>query len=140
MDNDSLFKKMLYDFNMDYRFKIATSNDFIQYVNNYTGKNFTPLFNKFLYDTRIPVLSYSYKRTGTDLVLKYKWTEVEEGFTMPFSIETTGNLEAIRLVASSQEQEIVLKDTESFSFFHLIKSTKNCPHNGLTYFWTHCGN
>jgi aminopeptidase N len=140
MDNDSLFKKMLYDFNMDHRFKIVTSSDFIQYVNNYAGINLTPLFNKFLYDSRIPVLSYNYKRKGTDLVLKYKWTEVEDGFTMPFSIETISNKDAIRLVATTQEQEITLKNTESFTFFNLMKSVINCPHNGLTYFWTKCNN
>lgn len=140
LDNDSLFKKMLYDFHMSYRFKILNSNDFIQFVNNYTGKNFTPLFNKFLYDTRIPILSYSYERVGNDLILKYKWIEVDDGFTMPFSIETVCNGEAIRIVASTKEQEIVLKNTRSFSFFHLIKSAENCPHNGLTYYNTHCEN
>jgi aminopeptidase N len=140
MNNDSMFKQMIYDFNMEYRFKIVNSDDFIQFVNNYTNANYTPLIDKFLYDKRIPVLSYTYTRVGKDLYLRYKWTEVEDGFTMPFSIETINDMEPVRLVATTEEQQVVLKNTVSFNFFHLIKPIQDCPHNGLTYFWTHCRN
>jgi len=140
LDNDSLFKKMMYDFNLDNRFKVITTDDFIHFVNSYTGLNFTPLFDKYLYDTKIPVLSYSYKRDSNNLILKYKWIDVEDGFVMPFSIETIEGKNDIRLVGKTEEQEIVLDDTKSFVFFNYLKSAKNCPHNGLTYYWTRCTN
>lgn len=140
MDNDSLFMRMIHDFNMEFRYKILTSSDFIQFVTNYTGQDYTPLFNNFLYDVNPPLLLYSYKRKGSDILLKYKWTKVDEGFVMPFSIETTGDKRPLRLIGTTNEQEVVIENASSFSFFNLMKPTANCPHNGLTYYWTHCNN
>jgi aminopeptidase N len=140
MDNDTIFKKMLYDFNMEQRFKISTSDDFINFVNQYTGKNYNSLFNKFLKDTGIPILSYKYERKGNDLILKFQWKEVDDGFEMPFSIETTNDKVAYRFVATTTEQEVVLKNTESFNFFNLNRATTNCPHNGFTYYYTRSNN
>lgn len=140
INNDSLFQKMLHDFSMDFMFKVVQSSDFIKYVNKYTGTDYNPFFNKYIYDTRIPVLSYKYERNGPDLILKYKWEEVEDGFFMPFSIETFKDNKAIRLVGTKNEQQVILKNTESFVFFQLMKPVSNCPHNGFTYYWTRCGN
>jgi aminopeptidase N len=136
MDNDSLFKNMLHDFHMAYRDSIIDSDDFIDYVNNYTQNNYSPLFNKFLYETDLPVLHYYYERKGDDIILTYKWTEVDPGFVMPFSIKPIGSDEGLRFVATTQEQEVVLNDMESFIFYQPRLSPAGCPHNGLTYFWT----
>jgi len=74
------------------------------------------------------------------IVLKYHWTGVKEGFKMPFSIETIGDIKSYRLESSTVEQDTVLANTQSFTFFNMMKLPVNCPHNGLTYYWTHCGN
>ncbi|MBN1597994.1 MAG: M1 family metallopeptidase [Bacteroidales bacterium] len=141
INNDSLFMKMLYDFNMCYRDSIIRSEHFIAFVNNATGENYDPLFNKFLYHTDLPVLYYTYTREGDNLRLRFKWTEVEQGFRMPFSIITFGEQErSARFDADTKEKEIVLEDVSSFNFFSMHHTPEKCPHNGLTYFHTHCGN
>lgn len=140
MDNDPLFKNMLLDFQLAYRDSVIDSDDFIDYVNRYTQNNYSPLFNKFLYKTDLPVLYYTYTRKGDNIVLRYKWTEVDPDFVMPFSLKPVGNDKGLRFIATTKEQEVVLKDMESFSFYQSLQSPVGCPHNGLTYFWTLNGN
>lgn len=140
IDNDSLFKNMLRDFHLSYRDSIIDSDIFINYVNDYTGNNFSALFSKFLYETELPVLNYTYERKGKDMVLKYKWTEVGPGFTMPFSIKPVGSDHGLRFLGTTKEQEVYLEDVESFVFYQPLQSPAGCPHNGLTYYWTLNGN
>jgi aminopeptidase N len=138
IDNDTLFKNMLRDFHLQYLFKVVDSQDFIDFVNNYTEHNFTPLFKIFLYDARLPILEYKYERIGDDLLLQYKWTGVNEGFEMPFSIETIGEKKAYRIIANTAGQDTLIENASSFTFYNLHKSPEGCPHNGMTYYWTKC--
>ncbi len=136
MNNDTLFKNMLRDFHMAYRDSIVDTKDFIRYVYAYSGEDYSALFNKYLYETDLPVLHYNYERVGGDMVLRYKWTEVEPGFKMPFSIKPLGSDQGVRLVATTHEQEVTLKNTKSFWFYLPTQSAAGCPHNGLSYYWT----
>jgi aminopeptidase N len=136
LDNDSLFRNMLHDFQMTYRDSVIDSDCFIDYVNLYTQKDFSSLFSKFLYNTDLPVLQYTYEHQGTDLLLRYKWIEVVPDFIMPFAVKPIDADEGLRFVATTQEQETVIKDAESFYFYQPGQSPAGCPHNGLTYYWT----
>jgi aminopeptidase N len=135
INNDSLFFGLIKDFCMVNRYKTVTSDDFIAFVNNCTGSDHTAFFNKFLYDTRIPVLEYSHTRDGEDLVIKYRWTGVEDGFSMPFGIGT-GNKQALRIMAGSQWQETRIPGTSWFNFYNLWKGYQGCADNSYTYYHT----
>ena len=100
-----------------------------------TKEDYCAFFNKYLYDTRLPVLEYSFGENQDDLIFTYKWAEVEDGFKMPFCIQTNEK-KAIRLVGTTQEQEILLKNTSWFNFFNHWKSTDGIMDNSFTYFWT----
>jgi aminopeptidase N len=139
IDNDSLFMAMLRNFNLKYRDTTIESTDFINFVNNYTHRDFTPFFNIFLYKTQVPVLEYTYTRQGKNLTLKYRWTGVDKVFVMTFSLKAVDSGKAYRLVATTSEQEAVIDNTGSFLFYNSFISTDGCPHNGLTYFRTKCG-
>lgn len=136
INNDSLFFQILHDFNMQYRMQVIGSNDFIDFVNKSTGDNYYPFFNKYLYETRLPVLSYKYTYTDHSIVLSYKWNEVEKGFFMPFTIKTSTG-EYIRLTATDEWQITTLHNTESFNFINQYTPVEEIPENGYTYFWTH---
>ena len=139
MNNDSLFRSMLRDFNLAYRDSVINSDIFIHYVNAYTGKDFTAMFNKFLYDTELPVLYYTYRRKSDGILFRYKWTGVDEGFIMPFSINTFPDNHAYRLEGNTELSEIKIPGAESFTFYNYATSPVNCPGNGLTYYRTSCG-
>jgi aminopeptidase N len=84
INNDSLFFRIIKDFCIKNRYKIVYTGDFIEFVNKETKENYSAFFNKYLYDNRLPVLEYSFHKNPDDLIFKYKWTEVEKGFKMPF--------------------------------------------------------
>ena len=136
MNNDTLFKSMLHDFQLAYRDSTVTTNDFINYVTQYSGHDYSPLFAVFLYQTKLPTLTYSYTRKDDDMVLHYRWTNVGKGFEMPFAIRLLDSKESLRLLGTDQEQEIVLHNASSFAFYNYMHSTEGIPHNGLTYYWT----
>jgi aminopeptidase N len=140
IDNDTLFKNMLRDFQLQYKYKVVCTDDFIQFVDRYTKNDYGAFFDKFLYKTDAPVLEYEYERCDSNLVLKYKWTGVKDGFVMPFSIKIIGDKKAYRIIASTKEQEITIENASSFTFFNMSRSPDGCPHNGLTYFETKCRN
>jgi len=121
------------------RYRSLASDDFIALVNNYTGNDYRPFFNKFLYDKTLPVLLYSYDNVGDKLIIKYKWTGVEDGFTMPFGIETDNNT-AYRLEATTTEREIVLENTTWFNFYNQWNGYEGCADHSFTYFRTQCRN
>jgi len=135
IDNDSLFFKLIRDFYSQNSYKVVDTDSFIKFINKGTKENYNPFFKKYLYETGLPVLEYSFANDSCDLVLTYKWTGVEEGFMMPFGIETNGK-EAFRLVGTTNEQRTVLKNTEWFNFFNQWKGPAGAPDNSFTYYHT----
>lgn len=137
LNNDSLFFKLLKDLFEHHRYRIVDSDDFIEYVNRYTNDDYTAFFNKFLYDTRLPVLEYSFRKDSAGLILSYKWTEVDKGFKMPFCI-MTDNKKSIRLTGTTTKQEIKLEKTSWFNFYNLWRGYNGAEPNSYTYFHTKC--
>jgi aminopeptidase N len=135
INNDSLFFNIIRDFCISNRYKTVNSNDFVAFVNQNTGADHTAFFKKYLTDTRLPILEYAFSRDSNNLVVKYRWTGVEEGFVMPFGIATSKK-ESMRIVADSSWKEIRLAETEWFNFYNLWKGYEGCPDNAFTYFNT----
>ena len=138
IDNDSLFFKIIYDFATKNKKQIVTSNDFVNMVNTYTGKDFKPFFDKFLKDKNPPVLKYHYRIQGNDILLDYRWDGVEKGFTMPVDIKA--GTQNYRIIATTEVQQIRLKNTESFYFYNFITGPDGADKNSFTYYWTSCEN
>ncbi len=139
INNDSTFFGMIHGFWMKFRYHTVNSYDFIKYVNEYTGTDYTPFFDKFLFETRLPVLTYVYKHENDSILLKFRWTGVEDGFRMPFGIANEKK-EGIRLVGTTSWQEITIPESHWFSFFNLYSGYLGCPDNAFTYFNTSCEN
>jgi aminopeptidase N len=137
IDNDSLFFKIIKDFYNQNSYKIVDTDCFINFVNKETKENYTPFFKKYLYETRLPVIQYSFIINSDNLVFTYKWTEVDDGFRMPFCIETSGE-KAIRLVGTTYEQRLVLESTSWFNFFNCLKGPAGAEDHSFTYFRTSC--
>lgn len=139
INNDSVFLGMLKDFCMTNRYKTVTSDDFIGFVNHYTGSDYTAFFRLFLYGTKLPVLAYRYTTENNDLLLTYRWIGVDEGFKMPFGIGTN-NKESFRMVGETSWKQVRLANTAWFNFYNLWKGYDGCADNSFTYFNTHCEN
>lgn len=136
MNNDSTFFALIKSFYNQYKFKIVTSNDFVKFVNNYTGKDYTDFFNKFLYGTNPPVLQYSFKLNNDKLLFSFRWIDVGNNFTMPFSI-TINNKENLRLDGSAKYQTVEIANVKSFYLPSEQRFDKNqIIKNSFTYYWT----
>ena len=136
LDNDSLFFGLVKTFYNENKYKILATDDFIKFVNAYTGKDYSIFLRKFLYETEPPVLIYHYKIVNGELVFTYRWTSVKKGFSMPFSIMINGE-KNIRLVGTTEDQVFRIGDVQKFYLpnekqFEKDKITKN----SFTYFWT----
>lgn len=139
INNDSLFFGMIHDFSVKYRFRTVHSDDFIGFVHARTGTDYTAFFNKYLYETSLPRLTYRFTKENGNLKLSYRWTEVGESFTMPFGI-STDTKKSFRLVGTTEWQEMVIPETSWFNFYNLMTDYEGCPDNAFTYFRTHCVN
>ncbi len=135
LNNDKLFFGLLRNFYNINRYKTVNTQDFINYANQYTGQNLSPFFHKFLYHEDPPVLEYSYKKNGNNILFYYQWIGVEPGFTMPFCIKTANN-KNYRLTGTTEQKQIVLKNTNTFHFYNKITGFDGCEKNSFTYFWT----
>jgi aminopeptidase N len=135
INNDSMFFCLLHDFCVSNRYKTISTDDFISFVNSYTGSDYTAFFRIFLYDTRLPILSYNYISDNGGLILRYRWTGVEDGFIMPFGIQTDQK-ESLRLVAKTLWQEVRLPDVQWFNFYNFWSGYAGSKDNSYTYFHT----
>lgn len=139
LHNDSLFKALLKDFYASQSGKIVNTETFIQFVNQYTQDDYSAFFAKFLYETELPILHYSYKRTEQGLLLNYCWKGVAPGFKMAFGIYTpTGK--QMRLLGTSETQELMLEGERTFNFYTILSNLSLAPKNAFTYYYTKCEN
>lgn len=135
INSDSLFFDIIKGFFAQQVYKTTETQDFIDYVNIKTGENYTPFFNKYLFDERLPVLEYYFTKTPDAIELNYRWTQVENGFKMPFALKTNTNKRQ-KLMGTTNYQSITLKNTYFFNIQTLKHFDDETPKNSLTYFWT----
>ena len=75
-----------------FKFRNIGYNDVVNYFNQKTGLDLSPLFEQYLKHAKIPVLQYSLKKVkGHTYKLSYKWRADAKGFSMPFFASITGN-------------------------------------------------
>lgn len=142
MDNDSLFFDILKTYNMSRRFQIVTVQDFIDYVTEKTGIDYSWYFKQYLYSAKVPILEWRWipseeKKQYYDKVdytldltkklddkayvsmLQLRWTNVDSTFKLPLPLK----------VVDSSEQEF----TPTFYNNHSEFATKQLPvtSNGI---------
>jgi len=137
INNDTIFFGMIKSFYQNNMFKTLKTIDFINHVNNYTGKDYTEFFNKFLYDIEPPILEYEFVLKDNILRMRYKWDNVGEGFTMPFSI-TINEKFNYRLEGTTEYTVVSFSNVEKFYIpTEKYYNSDNISKNAFTYFWTH---
>lgn len=136
INDDTLFFQIIKGFYNARKFKISTTQDFIDYVNQSTGKDYTDLFKKFLYDAEPPILYYSYTLKDGAFEFYYRWGNVGKNFSMPFGI-MLDDYKGVRLEGTSEYKTYRASDIDSFYIPNEIRTKKNAfLTNSFTYFWT----
>lgn len=79
MEDDTAFFGMLKAMNQTYYHKIVSGKEIESFINRYSGKDFSKVFDQYLRNAAIPNLEIKYKKN----TLLYRWSNCVAGFNMP---------------------------------------------------------
>jgi aminopeptidase N len=94
VNDDQRWWKLLRDFYERYKYQTIMTEDIVNYFNQKTRMNLTPIFNQYLRHTAIPVLELEFNDAAH--VVRYRWQTDEPGFAMPVRVGTEGHWNIIR--------------------------------------------
>ncbi|WP_338790417.1 M1 family metallopeptidase [Bernardetia sp. MNP-M8] len=116
IDNDGLWFATVKEFYQTYKHSHINTQQVINFFNQKTGRNLTPIFNYYLTNKEIPVLEYEILEEDDNIFLSYKWkgnqSENTENtdFNMPVEVFLNGEKEAIKLNAITRIQKLDISD------------------------------
>jgi len=91
INKDEKWRQVLRGLNSKFYHKTVTTKEIEEYISKKSGINLSTFFDQYLRDYRIPEFTYIIK--GTEL--KYKWTQVVDGFNMPIKVEINGETKTL---------------------------------------------
>ncbi|MCF7567905.1 M1 family metallopeptidase [Sabulilitoribacter arenilitoris] len=83
IEDDEKWRQILRKMNITFYHKTVTTQQIENFLSKETGINLTEFFNQYLRTTKIPTLEYLHKNKS----LKYRWTNIIDGFDMPIQIK-----------------------------------------------------
>lgn len=114
INDDIKWWAMILKYSETYKKQIIDTQTVIDFFNNESGMDLTPIFKQYLETTNIPILAYKIDRN----CLYYKWENTNSDFNMPFDFEY--DLKKVRLFPTTKEQKIKLrklKKSSSYQFY-----------------------
>ncbi len=84
--DDEKWRQVLRGLNRDFYHQTVTTDQVEKYLSDHTGIDLTTFFDQYLRTTMIPTLEY----TIAENTLKYRYSQVVDGFNMPIRIEIDG--------------------------------------------------
>ena len=115
INNDDLWFSILKNFAVDNAKSHVSTETFLNYIIEETGKNYQIVFNQYFYDHRPP--TFEYHQEGKKFY--YRWSNVISNFAMPVDIDLNGvkkRLEVFEELSSiniSEHSVIHIRDWES---------------------------
>ncbi|MBA6151250.1 M1 family metallopeptidase [Gelidibacter maritimus] len=86
INNDEQWRQILRGLNKTFYHQTVTTEQIENYISKTSGIDLSAFFNQYLRDVRIPTLEYEIK----DQQLKYRWTNIVDGFEMPVKVSING--------------------------------------------------
>ncbi len=136
VNNDTIFFDWIKDFYEEFSFKTIATKDFINYTNSYYDMDLTDFFNKYLHSIDPPVLEYEFELNDGHLELYYKWINVGDNFSMPFSLMINESV-CYSIEGTTNRQKLEIDMVKDFAFSSYTNYNEKCiVKNSFTYFWT----
>jgi aminopeptidase N len=104
VDDDRRWFKLIHELYQHFKYKNIMTEDMVQFFNQKTGKDMTPIFNQYLRHTAIPKLDLLFHDGEVD----YRWEADEEGFAMPVRVGTKDNWQIIQPTGDWQKMKTPL--------------------------------
>jgi aminopeptidase N len=93
VNDDTRWWALIHDFYQHFKYQNIMTEDVIQYFNQQTGTNLTPVFDQYLRHTAIPTLELKFDdAAGT---VSYRWQADEKAFAMPVRVGLKEHWETI---------------------------------------------
>jgi aminopeptidase N len=93
MDDDAKWFALIHDFYQHFQYQNILTEDVVQYFNQHSGMNLTPIFNQYLRHAAIPRLELLFGETPG--MVMYKWDADEDDFAMPVRVGTPDHWQII---------------------------------------------
>jgi aminopeptidase N len=93
IDDDAKWFALIHDFYQHFQYQNILTEDVVQYFNQHTGMNLTPIFNQYLRHAAIPRLELLFGEAPG--MVMYKWDADEDDFAMPVRVGTPGHWQII---------------------------------------------
>ena len=110
VNDDARWWKLLHDFYQHFKYQNIMTEDVVQYFNEQTGMNLTPIFDQYLRHTAIPTLELKFDESkGT---VSYRWKVDEPAFQMPVRVGKKDSWQIIHATTDWQTMPTSLKKDE----------------------------
>ncbi len=114
INNDAKWFDLLRQFYKKYAYSIVETDDFIHFVKEYTGKDYTSFFKQYLTYASIPTLEYRLRKKRSKLILEYRWNTEVEGFKMPVKVGVKDHY--VMIMPSEEWQRVSLRRVKEKDF------------------------
>jgi aminopeptidase N len=84
IDNDPRWWKLIRDYCSRFRYRNIMTEDVVQFFNEQTGKDLTPIFDQYLRHTALPALELRFEES--DGSVSYRWKADVKEFAMPVKV------------------------------------------------------
>ena len=105
INNDELWWKIILKYSETFKHKIIDTETVINFFNQESGINLTPIFNQYLRTVTIPNLVFKLNKNK----IEYKWRTDVSDFAMPIDVKINNN--KVRLTPTLEWQKLKIKTT-----------------------------
>jgi aminopeptidase N len=110
VDDDARWFKLIHDLYQHFKYKNIMTEDMVQFFNQKTGRDLTPIFDQYLRHTAIPLLELKFNPgEGT---VSYRWKVDEPGFRMPVRVGKRDRWQIIQATTDWQTMKTPLTKDE----------------------------
>jgi aminopeptidase N len=102
VNDDPRWFKLIHDLYQHFKYENIMTEDIVQFFNQKTGKDMTPIFNQYLRHTAIPTLELKFN--DGDGTVAYRWKVDEPGFAMPVRV---GKKDSWQLIQATTDWQTV---------------------------------
>jgi aminopeptidase N len=92
IDDDAKWFALIHGFYQEFKYKNILTEDVVNYFNQHSGMDLTPIFDQYLRHTEIPLLELKFG----DGEVSYRWKVDVKGFAMPVRVGSAGKWELVR--------------------------------------------
>jgi aminopeptidase N len=107
VDDDPRWFKLIHGMYQQFKYHNIMTEDMVQYFDEHTGMDLTPVFNQYLRHTAIPTLELKFDDSkGT---VSYRWKVDEPGFAMPVRVGQKDHWQIIHATTDWQTMPTTIK-------------------------------